>query len=203
MVFTWSNNLVAKMKIATLVGSLRAGSINLRLAKAVQNLARGRFETVRIPLADLPMYNDDLFTPEPPGAVSAFKNQIAAAHGVLFVMPEYNRSIPAVLKNAVDWGSRPYGRNSFGGKPAAIVGIAPGNIGTAVGQAHLRASLMVLDMGVMGQPEIYLKYTEGMFDAQDEVVDPGVRKLLDGFVDRFAIWCSRFDEPAAASQPGR
>ena len=191
------------MKIATFVGSLRAGSINLKLAKAVRKLALGRFDAEMVPLADIPMYNDDLFTPEPPAPVVALKAQIQAAHGALFVMPEYNRSVPPVLKNAVDWGSRPYGKNSFGGKPAAILGVAPGNIGTAVGQAHLRATLMVLDMGVMGQPEIYLKYTEGMFDAEDEIVDPGVRRLLDGFVDRFSTWCKRFDEPPAMTQPGR
>ena len=191
------------MRIATLVGSLRAGSINLKLARAVKKLAAGRLQLDLVRLSDLPMYNDDLFTPGPPEPVAAFKAEIEASHGVLFVMPEYNRSIPPVLKNAVDWGSRPYGRNSFAGKPAAIMGVAPGNIGTAVGQAHLRGSLMVLDMGVMGQPEIYLKYTDGMFDGEDEITDPGVRKLLDGFVDRFATWCARFDEPAAASQPGR
>ncbi len=191
------------MRIATLVGSLRAGSINLKLAKAVKKLAGARLQLDLVGLSDLPMYNDDLFTPEPPAPVATFKAQIEASRGALFVMPEYNRSIPAVLKNAVDWGSRPYGRNSFSGKPAAILGIAPGNIGTAVGQAHLRASLMVLDMGVMGQPEIYLKYADGMFDAEDEITDLGVRKLLDGFIDRFAVWCARFDEPAATSQPGR
>src|ERR1700674_3689441 len=139
-----------KFNVATIVGSNRRESINRRLAHALILLGESEafeFEFVRID--DLPMYNYDLEDARPP-AVVRFTNEVAAADAVLFVAPEHNRSIPAVLKNAIDWGSRPYGRNSWAGKPAAITGTSPGAIGTAIAQQHLRQVLGDLGALIMG-----------------------------------------------------
>ena len=182
------------IKVAALVGSLRAESINLKLVLALTKLAGQSFKIDIIPLADLPMYNEDLFTPAPPAAVSAFKNSIAQADAVLFAMPEYNRSVPAVLKNAIDWGSRPYGSNVWAGKPASIVGSSPGAIGSAVGQSCLRSTLVVLEMELMGQPEVCLRYTDGLYNQAHDVLDDSVRLMLEKFINRFDIWIERFPQ---------
>lgn len=181
---------MSKPTIAVLVGSLREHSYNRRLAGALQRLAgeRARFEHVEI--GDLPPYNQDR-DQDYPGQGTRLKRQLRVADAVLFVTPEYNRSIPGVLKNAIDTGSRPYGDSAFAGKPAAVAGISVGAIGTSLAQQHLRNVLAYLDMPVLGQPEVFLQYKDGFFDADGAIADADTRKFLQGFVDAFLKWLER------------
>ncbi len=175
--------------VAVLVGSLRRDSINRRFAEALARLAQPKLTFQFVDIADLPLYNQDLES-HLPAAVERFKREIEAADAVLFVTPEYNRSFSAALKNAVEWGNRPWGKNSWTDKPAAIIGATPGAIGTAVGQGHLRHVALALGLNVMGNPEIYLSYREGQIQDGD-IADAGLRTLLSGWVDRFADWIGR------------
>ncbi|WP_048648366.1 NADPH-dependent FMN reductase [Nitratireductor soli] len=184
-------------KIVVLVGSNRKESVNLKFARALEKLAAGRLEFDYADLAALPMYNDDELA-NPPAAVGALKAKVADADGVLFVTPEYNRSIPALLKNAVDWVSRPYGDNDWAGKPAAIVGSSPGVIGTATAQMHLRTIMISLGATLMGQPEVFLQFKEGLFDGNDAVADADTEKFLAGFIDRFTGWVGVAADKVAA-----
>jgi chromate reductase len=171
-------------KIAVVVGSLRQESLNLKLAKALEKLGGPRFEFDYAEIGELPMYNDDLWQ-NPPASVLKFKRTIDGADAVLLVTPEFNRSIPAVLKNALDWGSRPYGRSSWSGKPASIVGTSPGVIGTAAAQAQLRSIAVVLDLIVLGQPEVYFAWKPGLIDENSEITDDTTREFLEGYLARF------------------
>lgn len=176
------------LKIAVVVGSLRKDSYNKKLARALEKLAQGRMIFTYVDIGSVPLFNQDLES-DVPAAVHKLKADIESADGVLFVTPEYNRSIPGVLKNAIDWGSRPYGKNSWAGKPAAICGTSPGAIGTAVAQTHLRSITSgFLDMPTMGQPEMYITYKDDYFDADHNVINEGTRKFLQGFLDKFAGW---------------
>lgn len=177
-------------KVAVLVGSLRRESINRRLATALAKLGRSRFEFRFVELGDLPMYNEDLLE-DLPSPVTRMKDEIAASDAVLLVTPEYNRSIPAVLKNAIDWGTRPRGQNSWAGKPGSIIGASPGNIGTAAAQAHLRSVMVILGMDLMGQPEVYVTFKPGLIDDQDDVTDETMRTFLIRYLDRFDRWIAR------------
>jgi chromate reductase len=174
-------------KVAVLVGSLRKDSINRMLARAVERLAPAdmTFEHVRID--DLPLYNQD-FDADYPAACKRLKQQVEAADALLFVTPEYNRSIPGVLKNALDIGSRPWGTNSFAGKPGAMIGASIGATGSALAQQHLRNVLAYLDVPLLGQPEVFIKFTDGLIDAEGNIGNEGTRKFLQGFVDRYAAW---------------
>src|SRR5262249_53019551 len=140
---------MAKFKVAVIVGSNRRESVNRRLAHALTRLDADKLAFSFVQIDDLPLYNQDLEA-ELPKSVARFKSEIAAADGLLFVTPEHNRSIPAVLKNAIDWGARPYGQNSWSGKPGAITGTSPGAIGAAIAQQHLRQVLGNLGVLVMG-----------------------------------------------------
>lgn len=184
-------------RIAVIVGSLRRDSFNRRLAQALQKLAHPDLEFVQVRIDDLPLYNqdDDGHQAEP---VRRLKNELAAAQGVLFVTPEYNRSIPGVLKNAIDHGSRPYGQSAWAGKPAAVIGVSIGAIGTALAQGHLRNVLGYLDMPMMGQPEVYLQHRDGMFGADGQVAQEDTRQFLQKFVDRFTAWVREHAERATA-----
>lgn len=168
-------------RIAVLVGSTRQKSLNRRFAHVLAQLAAGRLEFRFVEIGSLPMYNDDLWS-EPPEAVLRFKEDIAACAAVLFVTPEYNRSIPPVLKNAIDWGSRPKGQSVWARKPGAIVGASPGAIGTAVGQAHLRLVANVVDIALLGQPEVYFSFKAGLVDDQNQITDESTRIFLNGFL---------------------
>lgn len=171
-------------KVALLVGSIRQHSINLVLAKALERLAGPRIAFQAADIAGLPHYNDDLWS-APPDSVLAFKSLIDSSDGILFVTPELNRSIPGMLKNAIDWGSRPWGRNSWAGKPVAAVGASSGGIGTAVAQSHLRSILPILDCILLGQPEVYLQFRADLFDDEFNITDDQTRSFLDGFLDDF------------------
>jgi chromate reductase len=180
---------MSQFSILVLVGSLRRDSFNRRLAGAVAKLAPPEFAFTQAQIGDLPLYNqdDDSAQPEP---VKRLKGEIAAASGLLFVTPEYNRSIPGVLKNAIDHASRPYGQNAFAGKPAGVIGASVGAIGTAVAQQHLRNVLAYLDAPTLGQPEVFLQVKEGLFDAEGDI-GPGSRSFLQGWMDRYVAWVEK------------
>jgi chromate reductase len=181
---------MSEFNVAVIVGSLRKDSNNLKLGKALAKLGAGKFRTSMIQIGDLPLFNEDL-EKDMPAPVARMKKEIESADAVLFVTPEYNRSMPGVLKNAIDWASRPYGKNSFAGKPAAICGTSPGAIGTACSQHNLRPALAYLDMILMGQPELYLQFKEGLIDADGNITNEGTQKFLQGFVDKFSGWSAR------------
>jgi chromate reductase len=175
---------MSKHKIAVVVGGLSRQSINRQLAAALTRLAGDAIDVTWVRIDDLPLFNQDIETPAP-APVARLRAEIAAADGVLMVTPEYHRSIPPALKNAIDWAARPYGHNAWAGKPVAIAGTSPGAIATAAAQQHLRHILTVLDMAVMGQPEAYVTWKPGLFEADGTITDEGLRQYLQGFVDRF------------------
>ncbi len=180
---------MAKFKVAVIVGSLRKDSINLKLGKALAKLGQDKFEAKFLSI-DLPLFNQDLEA-NFPEAVTRLKSDISTADAVLFVTPEYNRSMPGPLKNAIDWCSRPYGKNSFAGKPAAICGASAGAIGTACSQASLKSTLSYLDTALMGQPELYLHFTDGLIDGEGNITNDNTKKFLQKFVDSFAVWTAQ------------
>ncbi|MCG8277009.1 NADPH-dependent FMN reductase [Stenotrophomonas sp. NLF4-10] len=174
-------------RIAVFVGSLRKESFNRRLALALEKLAGGRAHFEYLNIGDIPLYNQDHDTDFPVQG-TRLKDRIRQADAVLFVTAEYNRSIPGVLKNAIDTASRPYGDNAFDGKPAAVIGTSPGAAGTAMAQQHLRNVLVFVNLAVMAQPEAFLQYKEGLIDADGGIGNDGTRKFLQGYVDRFMDW---------------
>ena len=173
--------------VAVFVGSLRKESFNKKLALALAELGKGKLNFVIVPLDDVPMYNQDLET-DLPAPVARIKKAVQEADGLLLVTPEYNRSIPPVLKNALDWCSRPVGKSVLGGKPVALAGTSPGMVGTAAVQSHLRSVLTMLTMAVMGQPEVYIVWNPDYFDAENRVVDERNRSFLTMFLDKFEAW---------------
>jgi len=177
---------MSQYQIAVLVGSLRKDSLNQKLATGLTRLAPPGFSFTQVQIADLPLYNQDN-DDHPAAAVVRMKDAIRAAHGLLFVSPEYNRSIPGVLKNALDHGSRPTGQSVWAKKPAGIIGVSTGAIGTAMAQQHLRNVLSYLDVAVMRQPEAYLQMREGMFDA-DGSIGAGSRDHLQNWMDQYVAW---------------
>ena len=178
--------------VAIIVGSIRKESINLKLAKALVKLAPNDFDCDFIRIDDLPVYNQDL-DQSPPEAVSRTKSQIAAAKALLFVTPEHNRSLPTALKNVLDWVSRPYGKNLWAGKPAGIAGASIGAIGTAVAQAHLRSVLGYLDVPTLGQPEVYIHFSQGLIDEHGNINNETTKSFLQTFMNRYAEWISKYN----------
>lgn len=175
-----------QIQIAVIVGSLRRDSNNRKLASAIVKLAPEDFSFKQIEIGDLPLYNqDDDATPA--ASVKRLKADIVSAHGVMFVTPEYNRSIPGVLKNAIDHASRPYGQSAWAGKPAGILGASVGAIGTALAQQHLRNILACLDMPTLGLPEAFVHAKDGLFDDAGDVGE-GSRKLLQSWMDSYVGW---------------
>jgi len=184
-------------QIAAIVGSNRRESINRKLALALAKLGAGKFEARVVRIDELPMYNQDI-EGNLPTEVVRFKNEIAGADGVLFVTPEHNRSIPTVLKNAIDWGARPYGKNSWNGKPAFITGTSPGAIGSALAQQHLRSVMTGLGMILLGG-EAYITFKPNLIDEHGNIGDESTQKFLQGFVDRFATLVERLSPLAERS----
>ena len=178
--------------IAVVVGSLRRDSINKKLARNIMSIGSDMFKFTLADLSDVPLLNQDLEDNLPKPVVD-FKKVIADADGVILVTPEYNRSIPAVMKNAVDWASRPYGHNLWQGKPVAMCGIAPGPVGTATAQAHLRSVLGMLGAAMSCQPEVYLQDTEGLFNEQGVITSERSIKFLRRFLESFAAWMDKLD----------
>lgn len=177
-------------KIAIVVGSLRRESFSRKLARAMMDMAPGRLEMNIVEIGDLPLYNEDDESAAPPPAFTAFRERIRAADGILFITPEYNRSVPGALKNAVDVGSRPYGKAAWSGKPCAIVSQSPGALGGFGANHHLRQMLPFLNMPAMPAPEAYLGGIAAKFDGE-ALVDESLRAFLQRFVDSFAAWVER------------
>jgi chromate reductase len=180
---------MSKINIAVLVGSLRRDSFNARLAAAVAKLAPAEFAFKAIQIGDLPLYNQD-DDGNQAASVKRLKSEIVASQGLLFVTPEYNRSIPGVLKNAIDHASRPYGQSAFAGKPSGVIGVSVGAIGTAVAQQHLRNVLAYLDVPTLGQPEVFIQAKEGLFNP-DGSIGTESRQFLQGWVDRYMAWVKK------------
>jgi len=178
--------MMTTYRIAVVVGSLRKDSFNRKLATGLSRLAPADFAFQQLEIGDLPLYNqdDDGHQAE---AVVRLKAELAAAHGVLFVTAEYNRSIPGVLKNAIDHASRPYGKSAWAGKPAGVIGVSVGAIGTSMAQQHLRNVLAYLDMPVLGQPEAFIQAKDGLF-ASDGSIGDASKDFLQGWTNRFAAW---------------
>lgn len=176
-------------QIAVVVGSLRKDSMNRKLANAVVRLAPPEFIFHQAQIGDLPLFNQDLEM-NPAEPVKRLKNEIKSAQGLLFVTPEYSRSIPGVLKNALDHGSRPYGQNSWAGKPAGVMGASLGVIGTAAAQQHLRNILASLDVPTLGQLEAFIYVKEDFFD-EDGNIGSGSRPFLQKWMDRYVAWVKK------------
>jgi chromate reductase len=175
------------IQIAVLIGSLRHNSYNRRLARAVQQLAPQEFVFKDLQISDLPLYNQDDET-NPGPQVVRLKGEIKSSQAVMFVVPEYNRSLSGVLKNAIDHASRPYGQNAWAGKPAGIIGASIGAVGSAVAQQHLRGVLGYLDMPTLGQPEVYLRVDDKFFTQDGDIASPDSRKFLQGWMDAYVAW---------------
>lgn len=180
---------MSQYSIAVVVGSLRKDSFNRKLADAIIKLAPSEFTFNYLNIGDLPLYNQD-DDDNPPETVVRLKKEIAAAQGLLFFTPEYNRSIPGVLKNALDHASRPYGENAWAGKPAGIVGVSIGAIGTAVAQQHLRTILSYLDVPTLCQPEVYLQNKNSLFDDAGNI-GADSKDFLQGWIDQYVAWIKK------------
>lgn len=180
---------MSQYQVAVVVGSLRKDSFNRQFAQALVRLAPAGWSFDFVSIGQLPLYNQDEDGHEQ-ASVKQFRAQIQAAQAVLFVTPEYNRSIPGVLKNALDQGSRPYGQSVWAGKPAGVVGVSVGAIGTALAQQHLRNILAYLDMPTLGQPELFLQHKEGLLTA-DGQIGASSRAFVQGWVDKFVAWVPR------------
>jgi len=171
-------------KVGYFVGSLATASINRLLAKALVRLAPAQLEMTEIAFKDLPLYSYDYDT-NYPSVATEFKNAIAAVDAVLFVTPEYNRSIPGALKNAIDWASRPYGKNAFTRKPSAVIGASPGKIGTAVAQQHLRSILAFCNSPLMNSIEAYIQFERGLITEDGTVTNQSTEEFLRNYIAEF------------------
>lgn len=176
-----------KYKIAVIVGSLRKGSYNMKTAKALIALAPESLSLEILDISQLPFFNEDLEA-TPPDEWTDFREQIQAADGLLFLTPEYNRSVPGVLKNAIDVGSRPYGQNSWDGKPGAVVSVSIGNISGFGANHHLRQSMVFVNVPTMAQPEAYIAEATGLFDDNGHLTNDSTKGFLKNFMTAFAKW---------------
>ena len=179
---------MSQHRIALVIGSLRRDSYNRKLAYAIKKLAPPEFLFQELQINDLPLYNQDDDANQP-GPVKRLKKEITAAHGVIFVTPEYNRSVPGVLKNAIDQASRPYGDSAWKGKPAGVLGASIGAPGTSMAQQHLRNTLAYLDMPTLGQPEVFVQVTDGFFDQNGDLARADTRQFLQGWMD--VVWVKK------------
>ena len=180
---------MSQYQIAVVVGSLRKESFNRQLANAIVKLAPSEFSFKQVQIGNLPLYNqdDDASQAE---SVKQLKAEITASQGLLFVTAEYNRSIPGVLKNAIDHASRPYGQSAWAGKPAGVLGVSVGAIGSAMAQQHLRNILAYLDVPTLGQPEAFIQAKDGLFDDSGNI-GSGSKKFLQGWMDQYVAWVKK------------
>ena len=176
--------------VAVLVGSLRKESLNRKMALALPELAPQGLQLNIVEIRDLPLFNQD-DEANPPPASAAFKQKVMQADAVLFVTPEYNRSVPGVLKNAIDVASRPYGQSAWDGKPGGVISCSPGAIGGYGANHHLRDSLVFLNVPVLQQPEAYIGGVGNAFDASGKLTDPGKREFMQKFLTAYAAWVER------------
>lgn len=179
-----------KYKIAVIVGSLRKESYNLKTAKALKALAPESLSLELVSIAELPMFNEDL-EENPPKEWISFREQLIASDGLIFLTPEYNRSVPGVLKNAIDVGSRPYGKNSWDGKPAAIASVSIGGISGFGANHHLRQSLVFVNVPAMAQPEAYIGNCAEFFDSNGTLINEATKGFLKKFIDAFEKWVEK------------
>jgi chromate reductase len=186
-------------KVAVIVGSLRKESLNRKAALALAKLAPEGVELEIVEIGDLPLYDEDVEAAGAPSAWARFREQVKATDAVLIVTPEYNRSVPGALKNAIDVGSRPYGASVFAGKPAAVMSLSQGAIGGFGANHHLRQSLVFLDMPVLQQPEAYVGSAGTLFDANGDIAEDGTRAFFTSFIAAFATWIARHANPQEAS----
>ena len=177
--------------VAVLVGSLRKAAFTRVLAEALSRIAPSTLNLSIIEIGDLPLYNPDLDEGAPPAAWTRFRGEMKSADAVLFVTPEYNRSVPAGLKNALDVGSRPYGASIWSGKPGAVISLTPGTLGAFGANHHLRQSLVFLDVPALQQPEAYLGGAGTMFDADGAFADPKTEAFMRHYLEAFAAWIER------------
>jgi len=180
---------MATRKIAVIIGSLRKESFNRRVAKTLMLLAPPTLEMEIVDIGQLAMYNQD-DDASPPPTYTEFRDRIRAVDGVLFCTPEYNRSVPAVLKNAIDVGSRPYGNSAWNGKPCAVISVSPGATGAFGANHHLRQSLVFLNMPAMQQPEAYINNVGKLYDG-DTLTDESTKAFMQNIIDSFAAWVER------------
>jgi chromate reductase len=179
-----------KQDVAVFVGSLRRDSLNRKLAKALIGLAPESLVLQIVEIGHLPFYNQD-FEEDPPPEVVEFRKRVKSADALLFVTPEYNRSVPAVLKNAIDVGSRPYGHNAWDGKPGAVISLSTGEIGGFGANHHLRQSLVFINVPTMGQPEAYIGNGASLFDERGTLTNDSTRDFLRQFLQAFERWIGR------------
>ncbi|MED5620216.1 NADPH-dependent FMN reductase [Ideonella sp. BN130291] len=180
--------MTSPRNVAVLVGSLRQGSLSRQLAQALAAMAPPSLRLTIVEIGDLPLYDPDLDTDSPPAPWARFRERIAGCDAVLFVTPEYNRSVPAALKNAIDVGSRPYGHSVWNGKPGAVVSVSPGAMGGFGANHHLRQSLVFLNVPVLQQPEAYIGGADKLFDAQGGWANPATREFLGRFLQAYERW---------------
>jgi chromate reductase len=197
-----SSATLSRHRVVYVVGSLAKASINRQLARALVTLAPKEFALVEAPIADLPLYNRD-FDEAFPEPAQRFKQAIVEADAVLLVTPEYNRSVPGSLKNAIDWASRPYGQNAFTRKPTGVIGTSPGKVGTAVAQQHLKGVLNYCDALLMNQPEAYVQFSREAFAADGRVTDDALAKVLSAYMSRFRDFVASAVAAAPPPVPAR
>ena len=188
--------MASPKNVSVLVGSLRKGSFNRKMALALKAMAPPSLALGLVEIGNLPLYNQDLDPDSPPAEWVEFRRRVGASDAVLFVTPEYNRSVPGVLKNAIDVGSRPYGKSVWSKKPCGVISVSPGAIGGFGANHHLRQSLVFLDMPVLQQPEAYVSGIDKAFDASGKLVDDAKRDFLRKYLDAYAAWVERNPKPA-------
>jgi chromate reductase len=174
--------------VGVIVGSLRRGALTRQLSRALPELAPPSMRLFDIEIGDLPLYNQDLETEAPPAAWTRLREQVMSADAILFVTPEYNRSVPGALKNAIDVGSRPWGKSAWNGKPAAVASQSPGALGGMAAAHHLRQMLMAVNLAAMPYPEIYLPLAESLYDESGRLQNVPTRELLTSFMQSFEVW---------------
>lgn len=180
---------MSEYQIGVIIGSLRRDSFNRKLANAIAKLAPSEFLFKQLRVSDLPLYNQD-DDENQAESVRRLKSEVQASQGLLFVTPEYNRSIPGVLKNAIDHASRPYGQSAWAGKPAGVLGVSVGVIGTALAQQHLRNILACLDVPTLGQPEVFIQVRDGLFE-EDDNIGADSKQFLQNWMDRYVAWVKK------------
>jgi len=180
--------MARKINVAVIVGSLRKDSVNRKAALALAKLAPEHLDLRIVEIGELPLYNEDLEAAGAPESWTRFREELFASDAVLFVTPEYNRSVPGALKNAIDVGSRPYGSSAWSGKPAAIMSLSPGALGAFGANHHLRQSLVFLDMPILQQPEAYIGGAFSLFDDAGEFTSDSTKAFFQTFIDAFARW---------------
>jgi chromate reductase len=182
--------MTTPVKVAVLVGSLRKDSFSRKIAMSLIAIGQDPLAFDVVEIGDLPLYNQDDETNPPPSVVE-FRQRVGVANALLFVTPEYNRSVPGVLKNAIDVGSRPYGKSVWEGKPGAVVSVSPGAIGAFGANHHLRQSMVFLNVPMMAQPEAYIGNAKALFDEEGALVNDSTRAFLQKFLQAYAVWIAR------------